>query len=187
MVKGLQPRRLAAIDLDGTLVRGNTLHEYLRLGLREELRAGRIFNFMGIATLLGLRAARLISHRRMKFGSLRRIRPSERLRRRFAERISDILNPEVTALIDELRGEGAEILLATAAPDIYIPWIWDGDFIATRTHANPAMEENRGEAKLCAVLDYAHTHGLELYAVVTDHEDDRPLLSAGAPRTILIE
>ncbi|MDE5749212.1 MAG: hypothetical protein K2H87_00410, partial [Duncaniella sp.] len=88
MVKGLQPRRLAAIDLDGTLVRGNTLHEYLRLGLGEELRAGRMVNFLSIATLLGLRAVRLISHRRMKFGSLRHIRPTEQLRRRFAERIS---------------------------------------------------------------------------------------------------
>ena len=187
MVKGLQPRRLAAIDLDGTLVRGNTLHEYIRLGLGEELRAGRMANFLSIATLLGLRAVRLVSHRRMKFGSLRHIRPTERLRRRFAERISGMLNPEVTALIDELRAEGAEILLATAAPDIYIPWIWDGDFIATRTHANPTMEENRGEAKLRAVLDYARTRGLELYAVVTDHEDDRPLLSAGAPRTIVVK
>lgn len=186
MVKRLQSGRLAAIDLDGTLVRGNTLHEYIRLGLGQELRDGRLWNAVCIAGMLGLRCMRLVSHRRMKFTAVRHIRPTERLRQRFARRIDSMRNSYVAGLIEQFRASGAEVILATAAPDVYVPWIWEGDFVATRMQDNPGMEEMRGHNKLAAVLEYCRCHNLELYGVVTDHEDDRPLLDSGAERCILI-
>lgn len=181
-----EPQKLAVIDLDGTLVRGNTLHEYLRLGLIEAMRGLRVRDTLAIAGWTGLRALKLVNHRRMKFGALRHIRPDARLRERFAARIQSMLNPEVLSLISEFKEEGCTVLLATAAPDTYIPWIWDGEYLATATDGNPDMTENRGVEKLRRVREYAAQHGCRLYAVVTDHEDDRPLLNAGAPRTLLI-
>lgn len=169
------------IDLDGTLVRGNTFHEYLRLGLGEALRGGHLWRSMRLAALMGLRALRLIPHARLKFGSLRLIEPTPALQRKFAGRISSMRNEEVERLIAVYEAEGAHILLATAAPAVYVPWIWTGEYVATT-----GGTELRGEEKLKAVREYMSRNGLSLYAVVTDHEDDRPLLQAGAIHNVIV-
>lgn len=181
MVSGRHSRRLAVIDLDGTLVRGNTLHEYIRLGLSESFRRGRLLSSLKIAAAIVLRRFRLISHPAFKFSSLDCIRPSDRLKNRFQSRIRGMINPEVETLIGEFRSQGIAVILATAAPACYVPWIWSGDYLATC-----GRDELRGIRKLEAVRKYMERSGLELYAVVTDHEDDLPLLHAGAPVNLII-
>lgn len=166
----MEQRRLAVIDLDGTLVDGNTFHEYLRAGLRN--------GHVGLLVPMALRFLRLISHHSLKVAALRIIVPDQKLTKAFVKRIK--FNPDVLRLIEEFKAEGCEILLATAAPAVYVPWIWTGEYIATTN------EELRGERKLQAVRDYARERGLKLYAVVTDHYDDLPLLRAGTRHNILI-
>lgn len=176
MVDGRKP--LAVIDLDGTLVAGNTFHEYLRLGLRSLLRRGKLLRVGRLALLMALRAARVISHPRLKFGSLKLITPTPWLQQRFTAKINSMKSPDVERMIEQFKADGAEILLATAAPAIYVPWIWSGNFVATT-----GSTELRGTAKLHAVNSYIAAHNLTLHTVVSDHDDDLPLLNA-APHPI---
>lgn len=188
MVDGHETRKkLAVVDLDGTLVAGNTLHIYIKCALTDALRRGNVKMAAILSGLAALRAARLISHRGFKFRALDSIRPSERLRRRFTKVVSSSFRPEVLAVISGMKSEGIEVLLASAAPGFYIPWFWNGDFIATPIKDNTTRTELRGTMKLMGVNSYAEKHGLRLYAVITDHSDDLPLLKAGAIRNILVK
>lgn len=174
----MEQGRLAIIDLDGTLVDGNTFVTYFRLGMRGLLERGRISAALGIAWMTLLRALRLISHRRLKFYAFRRFAVS---RSRFVA--ATHFNAEVAELIRRMEAEGIRVVLATAAAGVYVPWIWPGEYIATDINSDTEM---RGEAKLQAVRQYMAQHNLRLYAVITDHHDDLPLLRAGAERNILV-
>lgn len=175
MVEGLSPRKIVVTDLDGTLIDGNSLHLYIccALSLRRPLLS------LKICAWLGLRLIRLVSHRRMKFAVLGLITPDQRLKDKFVGHFDAMRRPETAKLLDTYRSQGATVLLATAAPDVYIPWIWDGDFVATRIKDNPNLKECRGEEKLTAIRQYM-TKADTLEAVVTDHHDDLPLLLEGA-------
>lgn len=187
MIPDAYNNTLAVIDLDGTLVRSNTLHIYMRLGARSLLRSHR---FGKLARLLGitvLRAFRLVSHRRMKWTAIRLIGHADsHLKDEFTARVKACINPAVTTLTATFRSRGEQVLLASAAPSFYIPWIWDGPYIATQIEDNPHRVELRGNCKKNAVLEYARVHGLALRDVVTDHHDDLPLLLAAAGDRYLI-
>lgn len=178
-------RQLAVVDLDGTYAVGNTLHDYLRSGFIEACLDGRFIGALKIGALVGLRALRLISHRTLKFKAAEYVRPTEKLYVRFIESVR--ANGVVIALIDRLEQQGVHILLATAALDIYVPWLWpDDDYLATPVAGNPDRHELRGQAKAAAVSEYARRNGMSLYAVITDHTDDLPLLALGAPHNYLV-
>lgn len=174
----MEQRRLAVIDLDGTLVRGNTFVTYFRLGVIQMLTSGRIFTALGIAGMSLLRALRLISHKRLKFYAFKRFNVN---RNRFVA--ATHFNDQVAELIRCFEADGLEVLLVTAAASFYVPWIWNGKYIASDLDSKTEM---RGAQKLKAVHDYIAANGLTLYAVVTDHYDDLPLLRAGAERNILV-
>lgn len=176
-------KSLTVVDLDGTYVRGNTLHIYLECGMR---RMGVRFKLISLCRALGLLAARklgMVSHRHMKFGICRLIDQNDpQLRKIFVERVSKAINPKVAGIISQ----SSHVLLATAAPDTYIPWIWQGDFVATPMTDNPDMTECRGEEKLRCVKEYSGKAGLVPLIIVTDHNDDLPLMRE-LPKTILID
>lgn len=164
-MKGL----LLAVDLDGTLITGNSLHEYIRCGLRH----GGLRARMAIFAALGLRKLRLVSHVGMKRRVLPHIKPSAQLRDDFSRRVRAMLRMSVVGEIKRWRDAGATVLLASAAPETYIGWLWDGDYVCT--DAGSAVE-CRGAEKLRRVLAYASERGLRLAGVVTDHPDDLPIL-----------
>lgn len=174
----MEQGRLAVIDLDGTLVYGNTFRIYFRLGLQQLLASGRILSAMAVSSMTLLRALRLISHKKLKFFAFRRFKVSK------ADFVSKVkFNDKVLSLISQFEQDGIKVLLATAAADVYVPWIWHGDYIATDLNS---ITEMRGNHKLNAVQHFMKENNLSLYAVVTDHHDDLPLLQAGAQRNILI-
>lgn len=169
-----------AVDLDNTLVRGNTLHIYIIEGMRRATLPRRL----AMLWLLLLRRLRLISHVTMKFGCLRRIDHDDpALQSAFARRIRFMLSKSVQERIGDYDGD---MLLATAAADVYVPLIWDGPYLATPTFHNPRREEMRGQAKADAVLSYAQENRLRLDTVLTDHVDDLPLLSIPGIRPVLV-
>lgn len=181
MVERLSPRKIVIVDLDGTLVDGNTLHLYLKSALLTApfgIRAR-------IAGLLVLRRLRIISHVAMKFGALRRIKPTDRLNDRFVKNVKRKMRSNVTRLLEDYRQEGCTVLLATAAPDIYIPLIWTEEFLATKTDGNEQKDEMRGETKAAAVSNFMH-RGDTIHAVITDHHDDLPLLRLEAQSRFLV-
>ena len=168
-----------AVDLDGTLLRGNSLHEYIRCGLRHGSAAVRL----RIAVALALRRLRLSSHLAMKRRVLRAIHPDAAFADDFRRCIAAMRRPQVEALIKAHQDAGGIVLLATAATELYIPLIWEGDSVST--DADCAVE-CRCEEKLRRVLGYARSHGTELKAVVTDHPDDLPLLTYPGVRRIIV-
>lgn len=177
-----QKRKLVVVDLDGTLVDGNTLRIYIRHLLRQASGGMRL----KIVTFLAARMLRLISHRKMKFGVLDAVPHDKATLSQFAEDIKRRLNPTVVSLLDRYRKQGATILLATAAPDIYIPYIWDCDYVATQTVGNKVRLECRGSEKLRVVNEFiGKTFTFE--AFITDHHDDLPLLEAGAAVNYLVK
>lgn len=121
------------IDLDGTYVRGNTLHIYLRCALRHHLHRLHLGRVCGISALLALRLLHLISHPAMKFRALRLAGCDAVLLRDFAERVLPLINPKVEQLRLGYEARGGLTLLATAAADFYVPAVWHHDFVATVT------------------------------------------------------
>ena len=67
MVKGHEIKALMAVDLDGTLLRGNSLHIFAVCSLRDALRHGRMTQAATVAGWLALRRLRLCPHTRMKW------------------------------------------------------------------------------------------------------------------------
>ena len=185
MTPGTQtpPRPLVAVDLDGTLVDGNTLHLYIRAAIGEMMRGWRVGALGYTLWMLALRRLGLVSHRTMKFGIFGRIRHTSGLARRFAREAGRRRRADVDALIGRLREGGYEVLLATAAPAQYVRLLWQGDFVATDMDAatNPGRTECRGDEKLRRVAAYAAARGLTLTAAVSDDlTHDAPLLGAVA-------
>lgn len=177
-------KHIVVVDLDGTIIAGNTLRIYITEGMRDMFHRHPL-RTLTVATIVALRKLRLISHRRMKFAALKRIEASQALRQRFIRSFDTKRRPEVAELLAEYRSNGATILLATAAPDVYIPWIWSGPYVATPTDSNPDRIECRGQNKLLAVKRFMEP-GDKLEAVITDHIDDLALLSAGAQTNYLV-
>lgn len=185
MTPGTQtpPRPLVAVDLDGTLVDGNTLHLYIRAAIGEMVCGWRVGALCYTLAMLALRRLGLVSHRTMKFGIFGRIRHTSGLARRFAREAARRRRADVDALIGRLREGGYEVLLATAAPAQYVRLLWQGDFVATDMDAatNPGRTECRGDEKLRRVTAYASARGMTLTAAVSDDlTDDAPLLGAVA-------
>lgn len=185
MTPGTQtpPRPLVAVDLDGTLVDGNTLHLYIRAAIGEMVHGWRVGALGYTLGMLALRRLGLVSHRTMKFGIFGRIRHTPGLARRFAREAGRRRRADVDALIGRLQEGGYEVLLATAAPAQYVGLLWQGDFVATDmdTATNPGRTECRGAEKLRRVAAYAAARGLTLTAAVSDDlTDDAPLLGAVA-------
>ncbi len=171
---------LLVVDLDGTLVKGNTFRIFVRCGLMHLASNAKYLKFIKILSLLALRKFRLISHRFLKFKIIPIIDESIKLKDRFIANTIPLLNEDVKTLLEIYNAQGYEVLLATAAADTYISWIYDGEYQATSMLCNPEMVENRGEIKLQNVLKHARARNLELRVVITDHYDDIPLLKYGA-------
>ena len=182
-------KALTVVDLDGTYVTANTLREYILTGLRHHLRHGRLWPSIRISALMALRILRLVSHKTMKFGclaALSSISNDRRFHDDFSEQMRASVNDAVAAYLETKRRQGHAILLATAAPDCYVPLIWDGDYVATASADNADRTECRGEEKLRRVLDYARAHNCRIDTVITDHPDDAPLLRYNSAGTNIL-
>lgn len=176
--------RVVAVDLDGTLIAGNSLRIYITEALRD-MWLRKPLTALKIVGLILLRKLRLITHRKMKFDVLKCIEPTQQLRKRFTAQINLKRRQSVSEILDGYRRMGCTILLATAAPDIYISWIWNESYVATPTANNPNRHECRATNKANAVRSFlGPNHHLE--AVLTDHYDDLELLAAKAVTNYLV-
>lgn len=171
MVDGqLKKTGALVVDLDGTLVRCNTLHLYLGLGFRY---AGPLKK-IAISWLIALRRLRLITHESMKYRALKLAGKSSKLSDEFRCRFDNMVRREIMAMIDDTTKRGGRVLLATAASESYVPLIWHGEFIAS-PWGGPDL---KGTAKRDAVLAWLKKNDLRLEAFATDHSDDLPMAIA---------
>lgn len=196
MVDGLEMTKTpcAVIDLDGTVIKGNSMHEMIRYMLRKALLCGDAGTFFGVMRYLLLRKLGVVTHREMKHPihvmaekfMLRGGRLEE-----LVEVIMGMVNTDVTDVIADLSNRGYKILLATAAPDVYVREIAgrlsaNGCICTLGTEKIDDYIETKGVEKLRRVSDYAIARGWEIRCVITDHSDDMPLLALPDVERVLV-
>ncbi|MCM1139689.1 MAG: haloacid dehalogenase-like hydrolase [Muribaculum sp.] len=182
------------VDLDGTLLRGNSLREMIKFMLHESLCKFEYGTFIKITVLLSLRKAGLINHRQLKHPIHRISRKwmtKENRLHRFADILNSLINQDVYNLIENIRQKGTKVVIATAAPDIYMPHLLARLSYDEYT-ATPFMtkltdyEENRGNNKRRNLEALAKIRGWKITHVITDHVDDIPILMLPVRERILV-
>lgn len=176
--------RTVIVDLDGTYYRGNTLHDYLRCALKVRLRH---LDPRGASILLQylLRGLRLISHANFKERALRAAISDEALEA-FAAHAESRINRSLKELLAAERQAGSLVVLASAAPEFYIPRLWDGDYTGSVLYREGGLEECRGERKLERVNELLKNKGASgIDLAISDHLDDLPLMRAACERILV--
>lgn len=177
------------VDLDGTLVKGNTLHMLILWMLFRV----PVSDHMRLACCLFRRLVRMDTHVRMK-GHVLDIAVNSLTNsqiERFVDTLRTHINKEVMMLIEDFRSRNGHVVVATAAPDIYArPLVaalgLDKCISSDTDEVIDSGVETRNEQKKNEVLSYAASKGLMIDTVVTDHHDDLPLLMVPEVRRVLV-
>jgi len=186
-------RRVIFVDLDGTLLKRNSLlifMMYVPKLFAKRMRIGALFMFLWY---VGLRCSRLISHKDMKWHLTRLAKSCLRQDdwRNLASLMSRHVNPDVKCLLDSPQYAGCAKYIATAAIGEYVMPLgrmlgFDG-VLATRFSPDKAeYEEMRGERKLKSIQTFMSSDGLLLECFLTDHRDDLPTAKVYPANTILV-
>ena len=176
-------RQFVVVDLDGTLIDENSMTMFVRYSFRLLVRRGRLGDAWRVMKAVFKRKIGLTSHREMKYCIMTVLYPalSGDDIRSFARSLAGKVNRVVMQIVDEALSRGQRVVLATAAPDIYIPefaGILGIDlFTATKMTGDvDSYEENRGEIKKKRVVELVDSLDGYIETVITDHLDDIPLL-----------
>lgn len=193
MVEGFSPINTVFVDLDGTMIKGNSMKLFMVWLPLRLLKKRRFPDFLRTVSWIALRAARLTSHKRMKWNLTRiaRTHLSDSDWNSIATRVLTHVNPDVDIFISKEKRNGARICLATAAPEEYASIIaetLDMEYcLATVfTPYFSDYSENKGDIKLDAIQDLMTNENLDMSAFLTDHHDDLPVMKAFPEQTILI-
>ncbi|MDE7407208.1 MAG: haloacid dehalogenase-like hydrolase [Muribaculaceae bacterium] len=114
-------KRAVIVDLDGTLITGNSFRLYLLRAGQGALYRGRILTASQLCVLVALRKLRLISHNTLKQKVLKATKniADKRFITALTDELMAMLRPEVADKVAECRRHGMMTVLATAAPGIY--------------------------------------------------------------------
>ncbi|MCH5226749.1 MAG: haloacid dehalogenase-like hydrolase [Muribaculaceae bacterium] len=171
-------------DLDGTLIRSNSLVLFTRYLLKTLLQNAKYKEAIRLLSLVLKRKIRLCSHREMKHGIIAIAKKNLELKDLdiFGSNLKKDINPEVNLLLDNFHSQGLTILLATAADDFYIPSFiskikdYNLQYIATKFSPNlQDYKETKGDSKLKRVKDFINKNNLTCKALISDHYDDLSL------------
>lgn len=179
-----EPVEAVVVDLDGTLLRVNSFHIYLREGLIHMLRHGRLLKFSVAAAWLAARVLRFTDHWRMKQRVSSLIGTAPGLLDKVADKLRPQIRKPLLDYINRCRQRGQHVVIATAAHGEYVRLL----FPELPVIAAPAGElPLHGDLKLRAVRGYLATHRLTPGVFLTDHPDDLPLLkSLQWKRTVIV-
>lgn len=184
----------AIVDLDGTLLRGNSLRLLIRHLAAKLWSERRYASFGKIAALLALRRVRAISHVAMKY-PLHRLAArtlDERETERFVTaRLLPRLNRTLMRRLAAMKEQRCRIIIATAAPDLYLPSLCrhvgaDGWLATPLAERRADYLETRGNRKKALAQRLAAENGVKIILVATDHEDDIPLLALDGVSRLLV-
>lgn len=193
MVEGFSPIETVITDLDGTLVRGNTMRILMRMLPGILLRKGKLPAATAAIAAIGLRALRMISHRRMKWILTRA--GKRHLKTTDWESLADSMafhaDKEIESFIDARRKRGARVCLATAAMSEYAVPLGKklGCDYVIATEFNPDFSdyyERKGVEKLKSIKRLLKENGLDAVLFLTDHTDDLPTMEEFPDRTVLV-
>lgn len=178
------PQPFVVVDLDGTLINGNSMTMFVMYSFRLLVMRGRLGDAWRVAKAVFKRKTGQVSHREMKYcimSVLYKALSGEDICN-FAQLLAGKVNRVVMHIISDALSCGQKVILATAAPDIYISELAGvlgiDHFTATKMTDNvDSYEENRGEIKKKRVVELVGSLDGYLETVITDHLDDIPLLS----------
>lgn len=193
MVERFQSIPAIFVDLDGTLINGNSIKIFMEKMPYMLIKNGNVRCGLMALGLMAARAFRAISHKKMKWHLTRIAR--EWLNPGDWEAIENSillkLNRDVRDFLEMHRARGFKIYMATAAMSDYAVGIGDRlgfeRTLATDFHPRQAdYKELRGNMKRDAILRLAEEDNLELAVFLTDHHDDLPTLESFPGRKIMV-
>jgi len=184
---------LVLVDLDGTLVRGNSFHMWLRHMVMDGLRTlsppARYASRFVICVYAALRLARVIPHARLKRAcqgvwsrAMARSADPEHELNCFLAALMGRVDPRIAGWLARAKDDGAITVLTTAAPGDYaLPLArrlgFDGAVATPRANGGP-WSENLREEKERNTAAYLRRMRWENKRTIlfTDHADDLPLM-----------
>jgi len=182
-------KKLFVIDLDGTLVKGNSFNFFVTCLLMHSLQqktAYSLYLACKIVFISIMRKLRVFSHNRMKrllqkiWRYYVTIGHKEILRSKVQNYIDGALRTEVVSFVSDKKTSGDRVIIATAAPEEYVSIIAElipiiDHFIATPAIISKVWYHNLSEIKWENVSAFI---GEDSYYVIsfTDHYDDLPLI-----------
>ncbi|MBD5224355.1 MAG: haloacid dehalogenase-like hydrolase [Bacteroidales bacterium] len=187
---------LLVVDLDGTLVDVNSFTSFVTYLVVQMAKYGKWNAFFKVIHIVGLRKMRCISHADAKKAIIDCCNSvyggNKQIYSEFCEGLGKRLRPSVINIIDKYRRTGATVALATAAPAEYAELFAHScgfDYcIASgfgKSGESSRTYECKGDEKLRRVKELCLRENIEIAAVITDHEDDLPLLTI-APECYLV-
>lgn len=195
MVRRLQDSTRGAIfiDLDGTLLRGNSMKMFMKRLPVVLLRRGVPLSAVAALWWMGLRVSKVISHRDMKW-HLTLIARRHFLSSDWKEMARSMLpeaNQTVVKYIDEPSRRECVRYIATAAMEEYAVWLarlfgFDGVLATRFSKDKEKYEETRGVAKLERIRSELQDNGLHLESFLTDHSDDLPTAREYPEQTVVV-
>lgn len=181
------------VDLDGTLLSTNSFKHYILFVCFKAFMLLQYNICFSIVINVIKRKIRLVSHQEMKRNIL--IISSQLYSSidisSFINKLIRKTNTSVLRLINNYRKKGYYICLSTAAPNIYAETIakyyqFNGCCATITPIFNHDWNENIGDYKLKTTLDLFNAHNIELSVVITDHQDDLPLLKKNNGTNIVV-
>ena len=181
------------MDLDGTLLHGNSLRIFMRRLPRTLLHRRAVGAAMLSLWWMGWRSLRCVSHRNMKWhltGIARRNLLDEDWEE-IATLIADDVNTRVVEYVDSPSRGNCEKYIATAAMSEYaIPLSrllgYDGVVATQFTDDKSDYVEMRGIEKRDGIVALLNERHLRLESFLTDHSDDLPTATLFPNLTILV-
>lgn len=203
MVKRLQEMKRSAIivDLDGTLLRGNSMRMFMRHLPCVLFR--RMAPLAAVQSLwwIGLRSLRAVSHKTMKWHLTKIAKHNLQTSdwEMMAKEMTGFINPNIKEFIetrqkklsDSSENHQSMIIIASAAMEEYVvplnQLLGYGSVIATEFSTRKSeYVEKRGEIKLKYILNLLEKENMTLDTFLTDHYDDCPTAEAFPERTIIV-
>lgn len=174
------------VDLDGTLVDGNTLKIYLGCGLRYLIVRRKIRPVLRLLNALSRRKLGKSDHHQMKEVILTELYPYADILSDFSRRVDKHINTEVRKLIEANTAKGHRVLMATAAPEFYVRSFWRGDLVATDFQPDKPMKECFRAEKVSRVTQWLEDNDCRLDTIITDSIDDIGLVEINLSGTNLL-
>ncbi len=181
------------VDLDGTLLKRNSLLIFMMFLLKLLAKRGRAGAVIKFLWNVGLRSMRIISHKNMKWHltalAKRYLRHDDW--NDLAGLMMRHVNSDVMGFLDSPQYAECAKYIATAAIEEYVLPLgrmlrFDG-VLATRFAPDMSeYKETRGECKLKAIQSLLDSEGLSLECFLTDHRDDIPTAEEYPANTILV-
>lgn len=181
------------MDLDGTLLNGNSLKIFMRHLPGVLVKRNAWMPALASIWWMGQRILRLVSHKKMKWHlcNIARRHLLEKDWESMAERMLGYVSPMVEAYLSGPANKECRKYIATAAMEEYALPLgrklgFDG-VLATRYSEDEAnYEEMRGIKKREGIEGILNKKRLRMESFLTDHSDDLPTASAFPLQTILV-